>query len=399
MIRIWLLDIKLLPSKSTQRAVLFAFALIQAWSVRLGKAEQRKGETQQASRFTEASQNQANKNNHSALSWSRTSTERPWLRFCVSGNAPLIGAPVVDQQGRLYFLSSDGYLHAFEEDGRYRFSYTVKGSPRGSLTLRKSDNAILLGTASSYLYAISQTGGRIFVRRTLSPVWSGITALSQQSVAFAGLDRRIYALHAQGGSRYRVKMPGSITGEMLVTRPGLVWVPLASGVARLEDSFKLKKVSLGQSIRRVLPLGNGVMAQGDEQLFILSDSGELIEEVDSVVAIGSLSRRRGFLVLKDGSLLALEPNHSSSQSVQKQLFHQYPRLQLSGYPLVYEENSELISFMPTVSGHLLATRGDKSYELKIANESLGAPIKGRNGLVYVSSASGRVCALNSHELP
>src|SRR6478609_5234896 len=56
--------------------------------------------------------------------------------WCASGGAALVGEPVLDKHERVYAATSDGYLHAFERDGRFRFSYTVQGTPLGSVSLR-----------------------------------------------------------------------------------------------------------------------------------------------------------------------------------------------------------------------------------------------------------------------
>ena len=324
---------------------------------------------------------------------------QPWLRFCVSGNAPLIGSPVVDRAGRLYFLSSDGYLHAFEEDGRYRFSYTVKGSPRGNLTLRQSDSAILLGTASRYLYAISQSGAQIFKRRTLSPVWSGITPLSDNSIAFVGLDRRIYALYANGGSRYRVKMPSAITGEILVTRPGLVWVPLKRGVARLEDSFNLQRIALGASIKQLIPFKDGIIAQSEQEIFILDSAGKLTHTISSIVAAGEIEHGLAYILKQDGSLTTISDRGQGADRLKEFTLQKFNSLSISAAPLVYRDGENIVSLVPTTSGDLLISRNGKIRRLKISKESLATPVRGRNGQFYVPSASGRICAIKNHELP
>src|SRR5690606_14887190 len=67
------------------------------------------------------------------------------VMWCASGGAPIVGAPVVDESDRSYIATADGYLHAFERDGRFRWSYTVKGTPLGSVSIRPSDGAILMG--------------------------------------------------------------------------------------------------------------------------------------------------------------------------------------------------------------------------------------------------------------
>src|SRR5690606_10844033 len=97
--------------------------------------------------------------------------------WCASGGAALVGDPVLDQKERVYVATSDGYLHAFERDGRFRFSYTVDGTPQGSVSLRASDGVVLVGTTAGFIYAINQNGHLHWKHRTTTAVWSGLYGL------------------------------------------------------------------------------------------------------------------------------------------------------------------------------------------------------------------------------
>ncbi len=333
-----------------------------------------------------------------SIHFNQASSVEPLFRFCVSGNAPLVGGPMSDKQGRLYFLSSDGYLHAFEADGRYRFSYTVKGSPRGNLTLRRGDGAILLGTASGFLYAISQRGGKIFERRALTSIWSGISPLSGRSIAFVGLDQRIYALYSNGQARYRVKIPGQIAGEMLVGPGELVWLPLTDGVVQLKSSYRLQKIPLNDSIDQLIAFQEGVLAKGQKNLFYLDRRGRIRDTKKGVQAMAVDGDSGAILFQEDGQLLHLEakPNQAGFDL---SLIHQFPPLKLSGDPVLAQLNGESVALLTTETGHLWMYRGGEARKLKLSHESIGTPVHAQADQYYIPSASGRVCALKLNELP
>lgn len=193
--------------------------------------------------------------------------------WCRHGGAPAVGDPLLDETGRLYSLTSDGYLHAFEADGRYRFSYTVSGTPLGSPSLRPGDGAILLGTTRRFIYAITQAGSLYFRGHTVSPVWSGLYPLDRQSVVYVGLDRHLYALSNQGGPLYRVAIPGHPVGEPAIGPDGLVWLPLDSGVARFERAYRVDRTPTPSPVERVVPLGRGAVALVAEEAWYLDQRG------------------------------------------------------------------------------------------------------------------------------
>lgn len=226
-----------------------------------------------------------------ALSASLVHSAREW---CVSGGAPLVGHPVVDAEERIYFATSDGYLHAFESDGRYRFSYTVQGTPLGSVSLRPGDGAILLGTTRRLVYAIGQGGSLKWSFETLTPVWSGIVPLDRDTVSFVGLDRHLYALGTGGGAKFRVKIQGQPVGEPIVTRRGLVWVPLSDGVARIENAWKQKHLALSAAVDVALHSGDGLLVRSGEDATLFAESGEVLDR-KQVVEVGGSESAQVFL--------------------------------------------------------------------------------------------------------
>ncbi len=216
--------------------------------------------------------------------------------WCGSGGAAVVGDPVLDDQERVYVATSDGYLHAFERDGRYRFSYTVQGTPLGSVSLRTSDGVILMGTTAGLIYAINQSGSLHFKHSTPTSVWSGLYALSDHAVTFLGLDWRLYALRNSGAALYRVRAPSPPTTEPVVAPGNVVWVGMAGAVARFVAAFRLERLPLSASgaimspVEQIVTLGDLAVARASGQAYFIV-SGQDPHPLGRADQLGSDGRR------------------------------------------------------------------------------------------------------------
>jgi len=193
--------------------------------------------------------------------------------FCVHGGAPAVGYPLVDRLGRLYLVTQDGYLHSYEPDGRFRFSFTVSGTPLGSPSLRPSDDAILLGTTARSVYGIRTDGQLSFRATTLTPVWSGLHARDPRSVIYIGLDRYLYALSNHGVALYRVPIPGQPVGEPAVAPGGVVWIPLDTGLARIREALSVQRFPTAAPVDQVVLGARGPFALSGGQLWSFAQDG------------------------------------------------------------------------------------------------------------------------------
>ena len=75
----------------------------------------------------------------------------------------VFAAPVMDEQGHIYFLSDDGYFYCLERDGRLRWKLEIAPSDKSVLitstaTIGK-DGTIYVGTQDYILYAFNGTSG------------------------------------------------------------------------------------------------------------------------------------------------------------------------------------------------------------------------------------------------
>ncbi len=229
-----------------------------------------------------------------------------YVMWCASGGAPIVGAPVVDEQERSYVATSDGYLHAFERDGRFRWSYTVKGTPLGSVSLRPSDGAILIGTTGRFIYAINQDGSLRFRYPTLTPVWSGLHALNPSTVVFLGHDTRLYAISNSGARKYRVRAPSGPMGEPVVAANDVVWLPLEDGVARFESAYRLERFALPGPAEQVAVLGGGVVARAVGHAYFVARDGSARDLGPARLLSGD--GERVVIVSKEGEALLMGPS-------------------------------------------------------------------------------------------
>lgn len=184
-----------------------------------------------------------------------------------------MGYPLVDRLGRLYLVTQDGYLHSYEPDGRFRFSFTVSGTPLGSPSLRPSDEAVLLGTTARSVYGIRPDGQLSFRAATITPVWSGLHARDERSVIYVGLDRYLYALSNHGIALYRVPIPGQPVGEPAVAPGGVVWVPLDTGLARIHQALSVQRFPTAAPVDQVVLGARGPFALSGGQLWSFTQDG------------------------------------------------------------------------------------------------------------------------------
>lgn len=312
-----------------------------------------------------------------------------FVKWCASGGAPIVGAPVVDQAERAYVATSDGYVHAFERDGRFRWSYTVNGTPLGSVSLRPSDGAILIGTTGQLIYAINQDGSLRFRYPTLTPVWSGLHALNSHTVVFLGHDERIYAISNEGLRKYRVHAPSAPMGEPVTSPNDVVWLPLVDGLARFEAALKLDRFPLSAPVEQAVALGNGAVARAGGRAFFVAADGEtkalgparhLSGDGERVL----LARPDGYLFLLDASL------NRTPLRVPRRLV-----TQLTAAPALAGERI----WLPLADGRVVVTdfAHKDPIEVVMENAALSTPVVGKSGKwALVPSRGGEFCAVEIH---
>ncbi|GEM_PF-2961203 len=311
------------------------------------------------------------------------------VEWCASGGASIVGSPVLDEEERSYIATSDGYLHAFERDGRFRWSYTVKGTPLGSVSLRPHDGVILMGTSQRYVYAINQAGGLYWFFRTLTPVWSGLFALNEDSIVFLGHDRRLYALaNRSGRARYRVRAPGDLMGDPVVAAGNVVWLPLSDGVARLQAAIKMEKFNFSSATEQLVAFGDRAIARAGGETYILQEGGPMTSRGAAAFLAAdnqhfALFDEAGKARLFTHDLVSVNlPKETSTD--QRKYLSDAPAMAHSHFWLPYADGT--IGVRPLLGG--------REERLKIGNGPLATPVVGSSGKwALVPTRGGRFCAL------
>lgn len=302
--------------------------------------------------------------------------------FCVSGGAPLVGEPVLDEQDRLFFTTSDGYLHAFEADGRYRFSYTVSGMPLGRVSLRPSDGTILLGTSTKLLYAIGPGGSLRWSAQILTPVASGIHPLNAGAVIFLGFDRQLYGWSTTGAVLFRVALSSAPLGEPVVSSSGAIWVPTARGLDRIEQKKSSDSIVFPEGVDELFPYAGGVVARAGRRALVLDAEGREIQRFSasrigaSEEALAWIDEQGDLKWLVEGRELQVALDDAALVSA---------ALGVSAHEVV----------VPLVDGRVLfIDRQLKIRSERLIGERLMMPHPARRGWL-VPSASGWICKLRS----
>jgi outer membrane protein assembly factor BamB len=184
------------------------------------------------------------------------------------------GEPVVDGQGRVYVTTTDGHLHAFEPDGRYRWSYTVSGAVMGRPVLRNYERAVLVGTTDRWLYTITEAGQLDWAYPTLTPVMSGLVQAEERSIVFVGGDGYVYSVSPGGVARWRAALGGFASADPFIGEGGVVWVSAGRELVRLEGAWRAHRSALpGEATSAPLPLGHGVAVVAGSELVAFDGAG------------------------------------------------------------------------------------------------------------------------------
>lgn len=173
---------------------------------------------------------------------------------CFSGDAAVTGTAEWDPDGRISFITSDGYLHVFEADGRFLYSYTVEGTPLGGPLFTPQGTLVATSTGRAYLIGPSGKLTRSFP--WVTRLSQGPFLIDEQHLGFLGTDGFFYLQSLFGGARLRRQLQPKVTGAMETSgsllayraREGLVFSSLSGKVRVTPDAtnyFRLRASSAG----------------------------------------------------------------------------------------------------------------------------------------------------------
>lgn len=245
----------------------------------------------------------------------------------------IVGSPALDQEGNLFFGSSDGFLYSLDPSGALRWSFYVGVELDSSPAVDEEGN-VYLGGFDGILYSLSNDGSLRweFAARESEEAFSsriaGPVAIGEGGVVYFGsADGYCYAVDSQGQLVWEFDTfdkvdTGVIVGNdgelIFASRNGSVYMIDAFGVLLWESYvgdvfFSTPTVDLAGNIYVGSYAGNGVSS-----LNVLDPEGEIVWEylvldyIDSPPVIDGLGRV--VFGCYDGALYAVDAEATQSLS-------------------------------------------------------------------------------------
>jgi len=199
--------------------------------------------------------------------WGRA-VSAPEVAWRFQAAAPASAAPAVSDTGAVYLSTVEGYVHALDPDGSFRWSYGVAGVPLGEPALDAAGHVYVTTTARR-VYSIRSDGRLQWERHTPSRIASAAVWSFPGQLYYAARDQAVYALSVWGEQLWRASL-----GQAALLEP----TSLASGgLAVATDRAELQLLR-GSSLAARAPLPGSpsqpVLSAGD-RLWVVAQ-GELL---------------------------------------------------------------------------------------------------------------------------
>lgn len=191
---------------------------------------------------------------------------QPVFRF--SAGSALFARPGIGPAGALYVGSGDGYVHALAPDGRFRWSYTVKGRVLSPPLEDAATGRVFVATSDARLYALENDSHLRWVFALPVAPKSELVLTPQGTLYFVGQDDHLYGVTTGGALTLRVAAPlarsapvaleparvGLVLGDQLAilrgfgySRAPLALAPSASAKLVVEPSGALASCDEGRA--------------------------------------------------------------------------------------------------------------------------------------------------------
>lgn len=165
-----------------------------------------------------------------------------------TGSRPL--PPAVAPNGDVYIAATEGYLHALDPSGAYRWSYTLRGPVTGRPVVAPS-GTVLVPTRRG-VYAIRPNGTLQWAFTSPVAVLGDLIRDKLGRYNFVSDDGRLFSLSGGGALVDHVPLRGLPTALPVAVGTGLA-VGYESGTVALSRPGKTQKFQLGSAVRALLP--------------------------------------------------------------------------------------------------------------------------------------------------
>jgi outer membrane protein assembly factor BamB len=140
----------------------------------------------------------------------------PQELFRFSAGSALFAAPGVGRDGSVYVGSAEGYVHALASDGRYRWSYTVKGRIVAAPLEDSATGRFFAATSESRLYCFEPDAHLRWVFPLPVAPKTELTLTPKGTLLFVGSDDYLYGVTTSGALVLRLAAPGARSAPALL---------------------------------------------------------------------------------------------------------------------------------------------------------------------------------------
>ena len=166
----------------------------------------------------------------------------PAQRFRFNAGAPLLAPAAVAPDGMLCVGTVDGYVHALNADGSYRWSHSVQGAVARRPLF--SGERWYIATSNERIYALTRDGTLSWVFKPPSPVQSELAAGPNGAVYFVGADRCLYGVSAHGGVSLRAAF-GELDAGPFASPDGAIWARNQAGTVIRVHGLDVRRYAPG----------------------------------------------------------------------------------------------------------------------------------------------------------
>lgn len=220
---------------------------------------------------------------------------------CVSGGAPFIQPPALDDRDRFVFATADGSIHGFEPDGRYRFTATLKALPVGMLM--RPDGRFYIATADRRLHAFTAEGLEVWSLALFDLPRGAPFAVTPAQVGVLGTRGELAVFSDRGTRLYTLRAPRA--GGAPVASGSFLWLATESGDLRaFEGAWRARDVVFDGTPALIgAAPGGSVLVQSGTDLLRVDVRG--LERIESGVRFAT--QRAGYT----GLVLGREASNSA----------------------------------------------------------------------------------------
>jgi outer membrane protein assembly factor BamB len=184
--------------------------------------------------------------------------------------SPVVGAPAVAVDGRVYVATAEGYLHALGPDGAFLWSYTLSG-PVAAGPAVDAGGLVYVATARPRLHALGPEGRVRWSFRAPAVAVGDAGIDARGRVSFAARDRNLYVVGARGGGSWSTTTGALVTAGPVATSNELVVGTAQGRVLFVRGVVDKTRHALGAPIEGLTaaPDGSGVLVVAGGRLTAL----------------------------------------------------------------------------------------------------------------------------------